>query len=72
MELWRGSYFFRKKISSVWMFLGAKLVLMRGYTVCMQELKKTKLEIMRFNQEFTSLLRRPTKGEIEKYSYIHF
>ncbi|EGR1877637.1 hypothetical protein DZF84_15310 [Vibrio parahaemolyticus] len=28
MELWRGSYFFRKKISSVWMFLGAKLVLM--------------------------------------------
>jgi hypothetical protein len=28
MELWRWSYFFRKKISSVWMFLDAKLVLM--------------------------------------------
>jgi len=27
MELWRGSYFFRKKISSIWMFLAAKLVL---------------------------------------------
>lgn len=27
MELWTGSYFFRKKISYVWMFLAAKLVL---------------------------------------------
>ncbi|MEF1308321.1 hypothetical protein QTO17_41420, partial [Vibrio owensii] len=27
MELWRWSYFFRKKISSIWMFLDAKLVL---------------------------------------------
>lgn len=72
MELWRGSYFFRKKISSVWMFLGAKLVLMVWIHGVYAGTKKTKLEIMRFNQEFTSLLRRPTKGEIEKYSYIHF
>lgn len=55
------------------MFLGAKLVLMAWiHGVYAGTKKKTKLEIMRFNQEFTSLLRRPTKGEIEKYSYIHF
>ncbi|MDN4695004.1 hypothetical protein QYZ44_01255 [Vibrio parahaemolyticus] len=71
MELWRGSYFL-EKISSVWMFLGAKLVLMAWIHGVYAGTKKTKLEIMRFNQEFTSLLRRPTKGEIEKYSYIHF
>ncbi|MDN4713446.1 hypothetical protein QYZ43_06175 [Vibrio parahaemolyticus] len=71
MELWRGSYFL-EKISSVWMFLDAKLVLMAWIHGVYAGTKKTKLEIMRFNQEFTSLLRRPTKGEIEKYSYIHF
>lgn len=54
------------------MFLGAKLVLMAWIHGVYAGTKKTKLEIMRFNQEFTSLLRRPTKGEIEKYSYIHF
>lgn len=66
------AHIFLEKISSVWMFLGAKLVLMAWIHGVYAGTKKTKLEIMRFNQEFTSLLRRPTKGEIEKYSYIHF
>lgn len=66
------AHIFLEKISSVWMFLDAKLVLMAWIHGVYAGTKKTKLEIMRFNQEFTSLLRRPTKGEIEKYSYIHF
>lgn len=54
------------------MFLAAKLVLITWIHGVYAGTKKAKLEIMRFDQEFTSLLRRPTKGEIEKYSYIHF
>ncbi|BCN23524.1 hypothetical protein VYA_07160 [Vibrio alfacsensis] len=55
------------------MFLVTKLVLDTWiHGVYAGTKNRTDLEMMRFTQEFTSPLRRPTKGEKEKYSYIHF